>query len=85
MRNLRKRYCYDDRLEMQDTINDLRLYILYVLLQRQHGVCAICKQPASKYDIDHLIYNPMITVNELQALCIPCHKSITNYTAMRYR
>lgn len=70
---------------MQDTINDLRKYLLYVLLEKQNGVCNICKQPAKDYDIDHLLYNPMITVNELQALCIPCHKSITCYTRLDYQ
>ena len=85
MRDLRKRYTYEQRLELQDTISDLRKYILPLLLRRQNGVCCMCKQVASYYDIDHKVYNPMITINELQALCIQCHKSITNYIPFRNR
>ena len=85
MRNLRQRYNYAQRMEFQRTMDSLRFYILPLLLQRQHNSCAICKQSVDKYDIDHKLYNPMETINELQALCIPCHKEITNYTPMRHR
>lgn len=85
MENLRESYTYQDRLEFQSNINTMRPYILPLLLQRQNNVCNICKVEHKKYDIDHLIYNPMITINELQALCHDCHKSITNYIPYRNR
>lgn len=85
MRNLRSRYTPEQRAEFQDTVNDLEHYIRPLLLQRQQGVCAMCKQPHSKYDIDHKIYNPILTLNELQLLCVPCHKSITDYTTFKNR
>ena len=85
MRNLRNRYTYEQRDEFQRTIGDLRQYILPVLLDRQGGVCNRCGLPAQRYDLDHLIYNPMMTINELQALCEPCHAAITNYIPIRNR
>ena len=85
MRDLRHRMTYEQRLELQATLNDLRHYIVPVLLMRQNGVCNICKLSADKYDIDHLVYNPMISLNQLQLLCIPCHKSITDYRPLSVR
>ena len=85
MRNLRKMYNYKDRLEFQETILSMRVYLLPLLLDRQGNACNICKLKHSKYEIDHLIYNPMITINELQALCHNCHKSITDYTRLTYK
>lgn len=82
MRNLRNRYNYQDHLEMQDTINNFCQYLLPLLLQKQNGVCLKCGNKADKYDLHHVIYNPMLTMNELQALCIPCHKSITSFTRL---
>ena len=79
MRNLRDRYTYEQRNEFQQTINNMRVYILPLLLQRQNDVCNKCKKPSDNYDIHHTIYNPMITIKELEALCIPCHKEITKY------
>ena len=80
MRDLRKRYSYEQRNEFQQTLSDLRPYLISVLLDRQGGVCDICKQPQTKWDIHHKLYNPMETINELQLLCIPCHHSITDYS-----
>jgi len=80
MRNLRHRYPYSARLEFQETILRLRAYLLPLLMERQEGACALCKETADKYDIDHLAYNPMVTLNQLRALCIPCHHSITDYS-----
>ena len=85
MQNLREKYTYQQRLELHDTIMVMRPYLLTLLLNRQNNVCNICKVKHDKYDIDHLIYNPMITINELQALCVDCHKSITNYTTYKNR
>jgi len=70
---------------MQDSINSMREYILPLILDRQGNVCNMCKVSHEKYDIDHLVYNPMITINELQALCVPCHKSVTNFTPFKNR
>ena len=80
MRNLRNRYNYQQRTEFQNTSVDLRRYVVPLLLKRQGGVCAVCKQPATAWDIDHLLYNPMMTINELRLLCIPCHHNETDYT-----
>jgi 5-methylcytosine-specific restriction endonuclease McrA len=65
---------------MSGTVNSLRRYIIPILLERQKGVCAICKKSHKEYDIDHKVYNPMETINELQLLCIPCHHEKTDYT-----
>ena len=85
MRDLRKRYNYTQRMELHRTMLELRPYILPLLLDRQGYKCPICHCKPLKWDIDHKIYNPMETINELQALCIPCHKSITDYRPMKYR
>ncbi len=85
MRNLRHRYTYAERLEFQDTLLSMRLYVLPLLLARQNGTCNLCHEPHTRYDIDHMVYNPMITINELQALCEVCHKGITNFTTMGNR
>ena len=37
------------------------------------------------YDIDHKVYNPMMTIKELQAVCRACHKSVTNYVTIKNR
>lgn len=85
MRDLRRRYTYNDRLEFQNTISDLRAYLLVILMNRQDGVCAICLEPADRYDIDHGLYNPMMNIDHLRALCEPCHKSVTDYRPFRNR
>ena len=79
MKCLREKYNYKQRMEFSETINSLRRYILPLLLERQNGVCERCKQPADRYDIDHIIYNPELTLNELRLLCVPCHYAVTDY------
>src|SRR5665213_2898236 len=59
MRNLRKRYTYKQRMEFDQTVRTLYMYIFPLLLARQHGACNRCKKPALKYDMDHKVYNPM--------------------------
>lgn len=73
MKNLRSNYSYKEREEFQDTISRMRVYILPLLLERQGNVCNGCKKEYERYQIDHLVYNPLVTINELQALCIDCH------------
>ena len=85
MRNLRHRYTYEQRDEFQTTISRLAKYIVPVLLDKQGHVCNLRKQESAKYDIDHKLYNPMQNIDSLQLLCVPCHKSITNYTRIDYR
>ena len=85
MRNLRKRYTYKQRKEFDATVQRLRIYIVPILLQRQHGVCNRCKKLADKYDVDHKVYNPMVSINELQLLCVPCHKAISDYRHINKR
>lgn len=85
MQNLREKYTYQERLEFQDTIITMRPYILPLLLSRQNNGCNICKLPQSKYEIDHLVYNPLVTINELQALCVDCHYNITDFTTYKNR
>ena len=63
----------------------LRAYIYPLLLRRQNGHCARCPSVFGPFDIDHKVYNPMLTLNELQLLCFPCHKSITNFTTYKNR
>lgn len=76
---------YKERLDLHETLNSLRRYVVPLLLERQRGTCDMCKLPADTYDVDHLLYHPEMTINELRLLCIPCHKSITNYVPMRNR
>ncbi len=83
MQNLREKYTYQERKEFQDTILTMRPYILPLLLSRQNNTCNICKVEHKKYEIDHIVYNPLVTINELQALCHGCHKSITDYTTYK--
>lgn len=85
MRNLRHRYTYKARLEFQDVTLALRSYLLPLLLKRQGGVCALCKVVAERYELDHKLYNPMSTLEHLQALCHACHASITNYISFKNR
>lgn len=85
MRNLRHRYSYQQRLEYQETIDSLRFYLMPLLLKRQKGLCNMCKKQAKGYDIDHIAYNPMISLDHVQLLCWPCHKSVTNFTPFRNR
>lgn len=51
----------------------LREYIEPLLLERQGGACAACREVKAFYDIDHLEYHPKITLNHLQLLCRACH------------
>ena len=85
MRNLRTRYSYQDRLEFADTIDSLRFYIMPLLMKRQNNTCAICKKLAKSYDIDHVIYNPMMTLQHVRALCWPCHKKVTDFSTFKNR
>jgi hypothetical protein len=77
MRDLRSRYSTAERFEFQDTLNKLRGYILPLLLRRQDGHCALCPDASGPFDIDHLLYNPAVTLDELRLLCWPCHKRVT--------
>lgn len=79
MRNLRDRYTYKVRREFQDVISDMRSYIIPILLKRQKDSCAVCKRKEVPFDIDHKVYNPMVSMNELQLLCEPCHVLKTYY------
>lgn len=84
MENLRSNYNYKQRLEFQDTLNSMRAYLLPILLKIQGGCCKRCELPADKYDIHHVIYNPKMTINELELLCEQCHKDITDYSRLTY-
>lgn len=85
MRNLRNRYTYEQRKEFANTIAHMKKYIVPLLLDRQNNVCALCHESHAKYDIDHLIYNPMVSMAHVRLLCIPCHKKITNFTTFKNR
>ena len=85
MKNLRRQFTFSDRRQLQSDISALRGYLVPLLLKRQGNACNICKQEAESYDIDHLVYNPKVTLNELQLLCVPCHKEITNFIPFRNR
>lgn len=85
MRCLRNRFTEADREQAQRDILDLRHYLLPILMRRQGSVCNICKLPSLKYDIDHIVYNPMVSINELQALCIACHVKKTDFRPLRNR
>jgi hypothetical protein len=79
MENLRHLYTKEDRAHAQQDIVELRPYLLYCLKQRSNDTCELCGHHADNYDIHHVVYNPAITINELQLLCVPCHASITDY------
>lgn len=85
MRDLRHRYTYSQRDEFQQTIKSERQYIYPLLMDKQNGHCASCPNTSGPFDIDHKVYNPMLTINELQLLCWPCHKGKTNFTPFRNR
>ena len=85
MRDLRLRYTYEQRLEFQDTITVLRQYIVPILKERQKNRCSACFEPLVAFDIDHVLYNPMATLEHIRLLCLPCHKASTNFTPLRYR
>ena len=84
MRNLRNRYNYKQRLEFHTTAISLRQYLIPLLKKRQNNVRNDCKKPAKAYDVDHKVYNPMVTLNELQLLCIPCHVAKTDFRGLTY-
>lgn len=73
MRNLRHRYTYKVRREFQEVISDMRSYIIPILLRKQDSSCAVCRTQNVPFDIDHKVYNPMVSMEELQLLCEPCH------------
>ena len=85
MRNLRNRYSYKERKEFNNVLSCMRQYILPLLLKKQKGVCALCSKKAKKYDIHHKLYNPMENIDALQALCIPCHKALTDFRPLKAR
>ena len=83
--DLREQFTKADRLQLQIDITELRPFILPLLLERQGNTCNICKVEAKEYDIDHLVYTPKVSINELQALCIPCHADKTDFRPLRNR
>ena len=85
MEDLRHLFNESDRWQAQIDIMDLREYILPLLMKRQGNVCNICKLEVIDYDIDHIVYNPKVTINELQALCWPCHKNKTDFRSLKMR
>ena len=85
MEDLRKTYTFEQRTEFQETISRLRPYLLAVLKERSGDRCENCGEHQEKYDIDHKIYNPEITIEHIQLLCIPCHKEKTDFTPFRNR
>ena len=60
-------------------------YIVAILKDRQQSRCKACNEPLETFDIDHKLYNPMVTIEHIQLLCIPCHKAKTNYIPFRNR
>ena len=85
MRDLRTKYTYPQRLEFQECLNTMRYVLVPVLKRRQQGLCNACSKPLEAFDIDHELYNPMMTIEHVQLLCIPCHKAKTNYIPFRNR
>lgn len=76
MQDLRKTYTHDQRMEFQHTLNNMRVYLYPMLFKKQGGTCALCPS-TGPFDIDHLVYNPLLTIKELRLLCWPCHKEVT--------
>lgn len=85
MKDLRNTFSYKERLEFQYTVNSLRRYVVHILLKRQNALCAICATASDYYEIDHLIYNPRITINELRLLCWPCHRDTSDFSTLKNR
>lgn len=73
MKDMRYLMSKDDRRAAHNDILNMRVYIEPLLLERQKGKCAHCGIGGLKMDIDHKVYNPDITINELQLLCRDCH------------
>src|SRR3990167_193621 len=77
MKDLRVEYSKADRAASNYTASVMRFYILPLITKRQGGLCAHCGEVPGAWEIDHIVYNPSVTLNELQALCIECHKAKT--------
>lgn len=77
MENLRKLFNKADRLEAAANVSNLYTYIYPLLFRRQKGACAICGQIDIRFEIDHIAYNPAVTLGELQLLCELCHAEKT--------
>jgi len=83
--NLRTQFTLDDRKQAHLDILNLRPYLLPILMERQGNTCNACNESAEAYDIDHVVYHPKVSINELQALCIPCHKAKTDFRPLAHR
>jgi 5-methylcytosine-specific restriction endonuclease McrA len=70
---------------MRETVHLLRVYIVPLLMQRQDSACANCAATGVPFDVDHKVYNPMISIDHLQLLCVPCHKAKTDFRPFRNR
>ena len=85
MIDMRKQFTKADRQQTQDDISSLRVLLLPLLKRRDGDCCNRCRKPAKEYDVHHKVYNPKLTLNELELLCIPCHVEVTDYRRMKDR
>ena len=85
MKDLRQYITKAERVDIHMTMVSLRQYLLPLLKQRSGNKCEYCGCSVNKWDIHHKLYNPKVSINELELLCHACHKNKTNYIHMRYR
>jgi hypothetical protein len=72
-------------VDYHSQVNDLRQYLLPVMIELYGDKCATCKQQFNSYDIDHKRYATDITVYDLQLLCTDCHRDKTLISGDMYQ
>ena len=78
LKNLREIMSKKDRLAAHRDVLNLKPLIVPLIWKRQNGLCNLCGSKLdAKFEIDHLIYNPRITIYELQLICHKCHVAKT--------
>ncbi len=77
MKNIRNQFNKVDRRLAQESILSIRKYILLALKHVKGDKCFKCGVKHDNYDIHHKVYNPDITIKELELACQTCHDDIT--------
>lgn len=86
MENLRKLMNKQDRRQAQLDTLLLRRLIVPLILHQQKGLCNIChKELKGVYQLYHIVYNPKVTIKELQLLCKTCHRAKTKKEIALYK
>lgn len=88
MENLRCKFTREDREALNCSIQDLREYLLPVLKKKQNDKCLICDEAFTedpKLEIHHTVYNPKVSIYELELLHMRCHRYETETRPMKMR